>query len=400
MDDRHLNTLSLIEDKKTFWLYESLIWAWVFYFIYNLISLPDKLPLPELDGTTTWLQNAMTPAKMLIASSFHVIQIWGWHRLLKRISEKWDWIIQSLRKWSIKMFIANFVIVVISQIIFVFVQTILTNDLLFTIETYLKIFSLLWETQDLLGWNYVFVEVPWRILKPGIPHMIITFMILIMYMQLNTITRKEHEKWQLQTQATEAELEALKNQIVPHFLFNILSSIRSLVKPKPQDARDMITDLSNLMRYMYSIGSSETPLLKDEIEIVKCYTRLQEIRYKGLKCEYKIAPETWKAKFPPMSIQPIVENAIKHGVEKNKEYDEILIQTTTQQTYLEVCIVNTGQINKNTTQNDGIGLTNTEKRLSHFFGKPVQLEPKKISQNRVCVKFQVPFMVQENGDKV
>ena len=220
----------------------------------------------------------------------------------------------------------------------------------------------------------------------------------------------------MQTQVTEAELEALKNQIVPHFLFNILSSIRSLVKPEPQNARGMITDLSSLMRYMYSIGSSETPLLEDEIEIVKCYIRLQKIRYKGLACKYKIAPETLKAKFPPMSIQPIVENAIKHGVEKNKEDGKILIQTTTQKTFIEVCIANTGQINKKTTQNDGTGLINTEKRLNYFYDKPVQLEPKKISKNQVCeifqipfpikekhwvcVKFQVPFMIQEKGDKV
>ena len=136
------------------------------------------------------LPNAMTSFTMTIVSLFHMTQILLWNYLLSCISEKQSWSIQSLWKWSIKMFIANFFIVIISQIIFKFFRISLGNDPLFMIKTYQDIFSLAWQSQDSVVWDNI-----WQFLvKPEIPHMTITFIILIMYMQLNTIKRHRTRK--------------------------------------------------------------------------------------------------------------------------------------------------------------------------------------------------------------
>ena len=140
------------------------------------------------------------------------------------------------------------------------------------------------------------------------------------------------------------------------------------------------------------------------------------MKNKELGYDPDIAPETLTAKFLPMTIQPIVENAIKYGIEPHPDGGKILIHIMTRKTFMEVCIVNTGQLKKNMASN-GKGLKNTEKRLAYFFNDSVQLKPEKVSKkwvcekfqvpchtvkekNWVCVKFQVPLIVEEKGDKV
>ena len=119
---------------------------------------------------------------------------------------------------------------------------------------------------------------------------------------------------------------------------------------------------------------------------------------------FDIAPETRQVEIPPMTIQTLVENAIRHGIALHPDGGEISIRTTlsacdnaqtgNQQPVMVVCIVNTGQMKNNTT-NDGIGLQNSRERLHLLFGNTAQLTVENISQNQVCAKFQVPFTGQQ-----
>ena len=104
-----------------------------------------------------------------------------------------------------------------------------------------------------------------------------------------------------------------------------------------------------------------------------------------MRYRFDIAPKTRQVEIPPMAIQTLVENAIRHGIAQHPEGGEISIQTTLQQPVMVVCIVNTGQIKNNAT-NDGIGLQNTRERLRLLFGNTAQLTVENISQNQVCAQ--------------
>ena len=178
-------------------------------------------------------------------------------------------------------------------------------------------------------------------------------------------------------------------------LLNTVFLIRALVIENPERARDMISKLSELFRYALQVSSTRSVLLKEELAIVKNYLQLEAIQLEDrLRYEFDIAPETRQVEIPPMTVQTLVENAIRHGIAQHPDGGEISIQTTLQQTVMVVCIVNTGQLKNNTT-NDGIGLQNTRERLRLLFGNTAQLTVENISQNQVCARFQVPLTGQQ-----
>ena len=203
--------------------------------------------------------------------------------------------------------------------------------------------------------------------------------------------RSEVEKWKLEAAVKDAELIALKSQINPHFIFNSLNNIRSLVVENPERARDMITHLSGLLRYSVQFNNKEKVSLEYELEIVQNYLNLESIQFEDrLQYKLEIKPETLEMKIPPMAIQLLVENAIKHGIADLPGGGKIKIRSYLENDTMAVEVINTGQLKANT-GGTGIGLKNASDRLKLLFGKLSDLKIENLDHQNVLAKFTIPI---------
>ena len=129
------------------------------------------------------------------------------------------------------------------------------------------------------------------------------------------VIQKQHTEQALLL-AKSAQLEMLKYQLNPHFLFNTLSSLRGLIGSEPAKAKDMVTHISEFLRYSLLEGKKNDVPLYKEIEIIEQYLSIEKIRFnEDLIVEFDIAPETKELNIPIFLIHPLVENAIKHGMQ-------------------------------------------------------------------------------------
>ncbi|MEM1405952.1 MAG: histidine kinase [Bacteroidota bacterium] len=204
--------------------------------------------------------------------------------------------------------------------------------------------------------------------------------------------KSEVEKWKLQAAVKDAELLALKSQINPHFIFNSLNNIRSLVIENPEKARDMITHLSGLLRYSVQFNNKEKVSLEYELEIVQNYLNLESIQFEDrLHYKLEIKPETLEMKIPPMAIQLLVENAIKHGIADLPSGGIIHIRSYMENSMMAVEVINTGQLKETNNTTTGIGLKNASDRLKLIFGKLSDLKITNLDGENVLAKFTIPI---------
>ncbi len=180
---------------------------------------------------------------------------------------------------------------------------------------------------------------------------------------------QEIKSIKLETQLANAELQSLKMQLHPHFLFNTLNSISTLMHKDVDKAEMMLTNLSDLLRIsLDSIGQNETTL-EQEMDFINRYLDIQKIRYKDrLEIEMNIDPLTLDKKVPNLILQPIVENSIKHGIEPLTERGKINITSQLENGNLILSISDNGPgLNGNKTNGLGIGLTNIKTRLEQMY---------------------------------
>ncbi len=161
-----------------------------------------------------------------------------------------------------------------------------------------------------------------------------------------------------------AELSNLKNQLNPHFLFNAINSIKALTISDPNLARNALTELSQLLRTSLTIGNEQLVSLESEISFVRDYLFLEKLRYENrLHYSFEIDDNTLNIKIPPMSLQLLVENAIKHGIGKSKAGGEILIKTEIiSNNNFVLTVTNSGKL-RTEHSSTGVGIKNLEKRL-------------------------------------
>lgn len=187
--------------------------------------------------------------------------------------------------------------------------------------------------------------------------------------------REEIEKWKLQTALKDAELIALKAQINPHFLFNALNNIRALILEDQMKARDMVSHLSELLRYSIQFNNNEKVSIADELEIVKKYLELETIHYENrLKFKIEADKNLHAFKIPPMIIQLMAENAVKHGISQVKSGGEILVSVASTDEEMILQVSNTGKLKKHNGNDGGIGLRNATERIRILFEKEPDLE--------------------------
>lgn len=208
------------------------------------------------------------------------------------------------------------------------------------------------------------------------------------YIELGTKT--EIQKVKLESLVKEMELKTIKAHINPHFIFNALNSIRALVDENPERARSAITELSNLLRSSMQAEKMETVSFERELNIVKDYLALEFIRFEDrLKVEYEIDDETLDQPIPPMMLQTLVENAIKHGIGKQKNGGIIKIISNFTENHYELIVQNTGLLSTNE-DNEGFGLNSTRNRLKLLFGQDANFQIQDLGNNIVQAKIIMP----------
>ncbi len=179
---------------------------------------------------------------------------------------------------------------------------------------------------------------------------------------------------QLERHALDAQLRSLQAQIEPHFLFNTLANVVSLIDGKPADARRMLERLIELLRASLSASRSQQTTLGHEIDLVRTYLDILAIRMAGrLRYEIDVEPPLRAYPLAPLLLQPLVENAIQHGLEPKIEGGRVRVVARAQGDVTEILIEDDGLGFGATTRGGGVGLSNLRERLAALFGGAARL---------------------------
>ncbi|MEJ2617390.1 MAG: histidine kinase [Ignavibacteriaceae bacterium] len=205
--------------------------------------------------------------------------------------------------------------------------------------------------------------------------------------------KAEIESYIWEAAVKDFELKTLKSQLNPHFMFNALNSIRALIEEDPKSAQTAVTKLSNILRYSLKMERIETVPLEDEMKAVSDYLSLEKIRFEErLKFEMDISPNSLSVEIPPMMIQTLVENGIKHGISKRTDGGEISICATVNDSDLHIKIKNNGRIeDEMLKQSKGFGISNTKHRLNLLYGEKASFIIKNDSENMVLAEITIPI---------
>lgn len=190
----------------------------------------------------------------------------------------------------------------------------------------------------------------------------------------------------------DTELNNLRAQLNPHFIFNSLNSIRALVDEDPRKSKSAITQLSNILRNSLQVDKQRLVLLQDEMATVEDYLSLESIRYEErLNVEFEISKRTHKVKIPPLMIQTLVENGIKHGISRLKAGGTISVMARIEGDFLVVQIRNSGvYLNNKPSKLRGYGLDNTRKRIKLIYGDQARFAIKNETENTVLTELVLP----------
>jgi len=181
-------------------------------------------------------------------------------------------------------------------------------------------------------------------------------------------TLLELQKLEQEVSVKDTELRALQAQVNPHFFFNSLTTINSLVYQDPAAATRAIARLAEMMRYSLESGHAETVSLDQEMRAIEAYLDMEKLRFEDrLQLCIDIAPNLGLVRLPPMALQTLVENAVKYGVERSMVPCRLRIEALREGGIVKLVVTNEGQLAE-AAASTRIGLTNTRKRLALIFG--------------------------------
>lgn len=209
----------------------------------------------------------------------------------------------------------------------------------------------------------------------------------------NSAVNSEIQEARMFTQLKEAELRSLRYQINPHFLFNSLNSIVSLISIDAQAAQNMLIKLSEFFRFSLKHEFNAIIPLKEEIEAIQHYLSIEKLRFpETLQVQIHCPPETLTEAVPALLLQPILENAIKHGVYQALSQVAINISSCIKENYLVITVENDFEptVSPESNKSTGIGLQNVKNRLHNMYGSTELLETSK-TDNTFTVKIFIPL---------
>ena len=209
--------------------------------------------------------------------------------------------------------------------------------------------------------------------------------------------RIEHRLQEQETLLLAARIEALKSQINPHFLFNTLTSVSSLIRSQPETARTVILKLSGLLRRLLR-SQEHFVTLREELEAIDEYLDIESVRFgPKLSVEKSIDPDSLDVVVPSMLLQPLVENSIKHGLAPKVGEGRITIRSVRQDGHAIIDVIDNGvgvsPASAGRVRDGGIGLRNVNERLRVIYGANYQLQLDSVPGQGTCARIVIPELV-------
>ena len=271
------------------------------------------------------------------------------------LSMAWRRVLQQ-RGWIQGRFAWQYVLP--SLLLLTLAQCMLAGSAYAVLKPFGPVSTLRWLPSALVSWFGLFLV--WTVLYS-------------MVQSLRRASRFEAETLRLEVLAKDAELRALQAQVNPHFFFNSLNSVRALIFENQDAAADMVDQLAALMRHALQSGAHDTVPLADEWQAVQAYLAIEAIRFEGrLRVTLALDAGLDSVRIPPMALQTLVENAVKHGVETSLAGSEIAISATRHAGCVRVAVSNTGSLRAQS-GSTRVGLANARKRLALALGPAATL---------------------------
>jgi hypothetical protein len=214
--------------------------------------------------------------------------------------------------------------------------------------------------------------------------------------EVNHRRSAETEALRLALIAQTSQFHALRSQLNPHFLFNCLNSLRELIDEDRDRAKQVIDQLSALLRYTLRADRVETVSLKEELAAVEDYLTLEKVRFEErLRTRFDIDPQSVEARLPPMLLQTLAENGVKHGIARLPAGGELVVVTQALEGKLHVEVTNTGKLSDATEGSSAVGLDNARERLRLMYGDSASLTLAAADESNVRAEVVIPL--RSNG---
>jgi two-component system, LytTR family, sensor kinase len=204
----------------------------------------------------------------------------------------------------------------------------------------------------------------------------------------------------LQTELVRTQLDALKAQLHPHFLFNALNTVVSLVHTDPDAAERTLTRLGDLLRRSLKQAMAEEIPLQEELEFVRSYVEIEQARFEErLQVEWRIAPDTLPACVPPLLLQPLVENAIRHGISPRSAPGRVEIRSERCNGSLRLLVRDDGVgLGVSGAGGGGVGLASTRKRLDQMYGGRHGFRLEAVPGGGAVAEITIPFRTADGSE--
>lgn len=236
--------------------------------------------------------------------------------------------------------------------------------------------SFRWDDPNLFNWGMLFFI--WNL-------------IYFAYIFFQRYRTEEIKNLKLEAARNEYELRRLRDQMNPHFIFNAMNTIRALIDENPQKAKNAVTQLSNVLRSSLQTGKQELISLDQELTIVKDYLEIEKARYEErLYVEFDIATDSKGVMIPPLILQTIIENSIKHGIAKLPKGGTVRIQSQRVDDAVDIEVFNSGSFDPDGGSASSLGLENTRNRLSLSFGKDAWMRIGNYNGSMVRTSIHIP----------
>ena len=337
---------------RNFWIAQSIGWT---------LLAGTNLGVQYLAGfpMEIILYNSVTP--MLVGFLITTLYRYAIRRL--------DW-----RKWNLgKMLIllvgSTLLVSAVLQLASFIIVHALSEAKNFSLATYLS--SMFFFSLIILSWNLIYFSIHY----------------------FNHWSEAETEKWKLAAEMKEAQLASLKTQINPHFVFNTINNIRALILENKEKARDMLLHFSDLFRYSLKNADQSTVELQEELEVVNQYLELLSIQFESkLQYEIRVEEGMGSIKIPPMILQLLVENAVKHGISQQSEGGHISIDMEKKADLFHISVQNTGKLNQSAALDKkmGVGLENIRRRLELIYEGKASLTISEVEET-VHANIKIPM---------
>ncbi len=204
--------------------------------------------------------------------------------------------------------------------------------------------------------------------------------------------RRSREREQLEARLSETRLQLLNMQLQPHFLFNTLNTIAELVHEDPESADHMITGLSDLLRRTLELGTAQEIPLSAELDLLALYLDLQKARFGDrLQTAVTVEPDARRARVPTLLLQPIVENAIRHGLASHVSAGRVAVEARRLGDHLAIDVTDDGPGVADVATREGIGLGNTRARLEALYPGVSTLDLMNLPGRGARVAVRIPF---------